>query len=139
MPRIGYDITSLIGMHTGVGNYTHQLLTHMLARDGEHDFLLLSNRPEAVQDVPSSARAHPMVQPFPSRMLWMQGLLPRLLRETSADLCHYPNSIGPLDSPCRYVVTIHDMTLSFLPQHHPWRKRLLVRPLIPLVARRAAR
>ncbi|HJZ49219.1 MAG TPA: glycosyltransferase family 1 protein, partial [Roseiflexaceae bacterium] len=38
-----------------------------------------------------------------------------------------------------YVVTIHDMTLSLLPQYHPWRKRLVVRPLIPLIARRAAR
>jgi glycosyltransferase involved in cell wall biosynthesis len=139
MPRIGYDITSLIGMHTGVGNYTRQLLTHMLALDGEHDFLLLSNRPEATLDVPRSARAQPMVQPFPSRMLWMQGVLPRLLRTARPDLCHYPNSIGPLNSPCRYVVTIHDMTLSFLPQYHPLRKRLLVRPLIPIVARRAAR
>jgi glycosyltransferase involved in cell wall biosynthesis len=37
------------------------------------------------------------------------------------------------------VVTIHDMTLSFLPQYHPWRRRLMVRPLIPLIARRAAR
>jgi glycosyltransferase involved in cell wall biosynthesis len=139
MPRIGYDITPLIGMHTGVGNYTRQLLTHMLALDDEHDFLLLSNRPEATLDVPRSARAQPMVQPFPSRMLWMQGVLPRLLREARPDLCHYPNSIGPLDSPCRYVVTIHDMTLSFLPQYHPLRKRLLVRPLIPIFARRAAR
>ncbi len=68
MPRIGYDITPLVGMHTRVGNYTHQLLTHMLALDGEHDFLLLSNRPEATQDIPRSTRVRPMVQPFPSRM-----------------------------------------------------------------------
>ena len=31
------------------------------------------------------------------------------------------------------------MTLSLLPQYHPWRKRLVVRPLIPLIARRATR
>src|SRR6266545_5286872 len=137
--RIGYDVTPMAGMCTGVGNYTRQLLAHMLAREGEHSFMLLSNRSEATRDFPPSPRASPLVQPFPSRMLWMQGLLPRLLREAHPDLCHYPNSIGPLASPCPYVVTIHDMTLSDLPQYHPWRRRMLVRPLIPLIARRAAR
>src|SRR4051794_25724049 len=51
MPRIGYDVTSLVGMCTGVGNYTRQLLAHMLNVAGEHDFLLMANRQEAVQDV----------------------------------------------------------------------------------------
>jgi glycosyltransferase involved in cell wall biosynthesis len=137
--KIGYDVTSLVGLCTGVGNYTRHLLIHMLALGGDHGFLLLSNRAEATVDFPDSARVRPMIQPFPSRMLWMQSVLPRLLRELQLDVCHYPNSIGPLASPCRYVVTIHDMTLSFLPQFHPWRKRMIVRPLIPLVARRAER
>jgi len=139
MPRIGYDVTSLVGMCTGVGNYTRQLLEHMLDVAGEHDFLLMANRQDDVLDVAPSARARPMIQDFPSRMLWMQTVLPAQLRAAKPDLCHYPNSIAPLRSPCRYVVTIHDMTLSLLPQYHPWRKRLIVRPLIPLIARRAAR
>jgi glycosyltransferase involved in cell wall biosynthesis len=139
MLKIGYDVTPLVGMCTGVGNYTRQLLTHMLALDGEHHFLLLANRPEATRDFPSHARVRSLIQPFPSRMLWMQGVLPKLLRDARPNICHYPNSIGPLLSPCRYVVTIHDMTLSIMPQYHRWRSRLLYRPLIPLVARRAER
>src|SRR5438093_13672066 len=103
MSRIGYDVTPLIGMCTGVGNYTRQLLTHMLALNGEHDFLLLANRSEAMQEVPRVVSARPMIRPFPSRMLWMQTVLPRQLREAQADLCHYPNSVGPLLSPFRYV------------------------------------
>ena len=65
MPRIGYDVTSLVGMCTGVGNYTRQLLAHMLDVAGEHDFLLMANRQDAVQDVAPSARARPMIQRFP--------------------------------------------------------------------------
>src|SRR5690242_867719 len=42
MLKIGYDVTPLVGMCTGVGNYTRQLLAHMLAQEGEHDFLLLA-------------------------------------------------------------------------------------------------
>jgi glycosyltransferase involved in cell wall biosynthesis len=139
MIRIGYDTTSLIGSYTGVGTYTRQLLNHMIAHDDAHDFLLLSNRPELINDIPYSTRVNPLGRSFPSRMLWMQVVLPKLLHEARPDLCHYTNSIGPLYSPCRYVVTIHDMTLSLLPQYHPRRKHLLVRPFIPLIARRAAR
>ena len=68
MLRIGYDVTPLVGMCTGVGNYTRQLLRHMLDRPGEHDFLLMANRAEALRDVAPSARARPMVRSFPSRL-----------------------------------------------------------------------
>jgi len=139
MLKIGYDITPLVGICTGVGNYTRQLLSHMLDQDGEHNFLLLSNNPAASAELSLSRRAQLSVRPFPSRMVWMQSILPHVLRAEAPDLCHYPNSIGPLRNPCRYVVTIHDMTLSLLPHYHPWRRRMLVRPLIPLVARRAER
>lgn len=139
MLKIGYDITSLAGICTGVGNYTRQLLSHMLEQDGDHSFLLLSNTRAAGAEVPRSRRAETLVRPFPSRMLWMQSVLPQMLRAAAPSVCHYPNSIAPLCSPCRYVVTIHDMTLSMLPRYHPWRRRTLVRPLIPLIARRADR
>ena len=57
MPRIGYDVTSLVGMCTGVGNYTRQLLAHMLDVAGDHDFLLMANRQDAVLDVALDWRA----------------------------------------------------------------------------------
>ena len=138
MLRIGYDVTPLVGDTTGVGTYTGQLLAHMLAT-GEHDFALLSNRPVAAQQFGGNGRVTVLADPFPSRLLWMQSVLPRRLGHSQLDLCHYTNSIGPLRSPCRYVVTIHDMTLSMLPRLHPRRKQFLIRPLIPLVARGAAR
>ena len=127
MLKIGYDITPLVGICTGVGNYTRQLLRHMLDQDGEHEFLLFSNNPAAHAEIAPSQRATLSIRPFPSRMLWMQSVLPRMLRADLPDLCHYPNSIGPLRNPCRYVVTIHDMTLSLLPEYHPWRRRMLRR------------
>lgn len=138
MLRIGYDVTPLAGHTTGVGTYTRQLLTHMLAA-GEHDFTLLANRPEAARQFSGSRHATSLTNRFPSRLLWMQSVLPRTVGRAGLDVCHYTNSIGPLRSPCRYVVTIHDMTLSLLPRLHTARKQLLIRPLIPLVAHGAAR
>ncbi|HYF62280.1 MAG TPA: glycosyltransferase family 1 protein [Herpetosiphonaceae bacterium] len=137
--RIGYDITAISAQPSGVGNYAGYLLHHMVEAEPHHEYLLLSNRPAQPALLPSAAVARPAVQPFPSRALWMQLALPRGLRGLRPDLCHYPNSLGPLLNPCPYVVTIHDMTLSLLPQHHKFRTQLVVRPLIPLVARRAQR
>jgi glycosyltransferase involved in cell wall biosynthesis len=54
------------------------------------------------------------------------------------DVCHFTNNVAPLWSPCPLVVTIHDMTLWLLPDHHYRRRLLATRPLIPSAARRAA-
>lgn len=137
--RIGFDITSISDQPSGVGYYTLHLLTHLAEADGGHEYLLLSNRPARPASLLPMAPLREVLRPFPSRMLWMQCRLPATLREMQPEVCHYPNSIGPVASPCPYVVSIHDMTLSLLPGYHPWRRRLAVRPLIPLVAWRARR
>lgn len=137
--RIGYDVTPVGERMSGVGTYTLQLLLGMAGAEAGHEFLLLSNRPDHQGRLAALPALRDAWAPYPSRMLWMQLALPRHLAALGAEICHYPNSIAPLRSPCPYVLTIHDMTLSTMPGHHPLRKRLLVAPLIPLVARRAAR
>lgn len=137
--RIGYDVTPLGERMSGVGTYTLQLLLGMAEAEPTHEFLLLSNRTGHHAQLAAGPPLRDAWAPFPSRALWMQLALPRRLSSLAPDICHYPNSIAPLRSPCPYVITVHDMTLSTMPGHHPWRKQLLVRPLIPLVARRAAR
>jgi glycosyltransferase involved in cell wall biosynthesis len=137
--RVAYDITPIDRQLSGVGNYALNLLTHLHAIGQGHDYLPLSNRPELPAQLASSYGHGPLLQPFPSRMLWMQCVLPNRLRQVRPQLCHYTNSIGPVLNPCPYVVTIHDMTLSLLPSYHPWRKQLFIRPLVALVARRACR
>lgn len=137
--RIGYEITAVSEQPSGVGTYALQLLRGMVEEEREHEYLLFSNRPHHRQHIGALSGLHDMMRPFPSRMLWMQLLLPGQLGALRPDLCHYPNSIAPLRSPCPYVITVHDMTLSQMPRYHPWRKQLLVRPLVPLVARRATR
>jgi glycosyltransferase involved in cell wall biosynthesis len=137
--RIGYDITPIGQQASGVGTYALHLLTSMAELDEGHEFFMLSNRSGHQGRLPAHRELYDAWQPFPSRMIWMQCMLPQRLQLMGTELCHYPNSIAPLRSPCPYVLTIHDMTLSMLPQHHPWRKQIIIRPLIPLLARRAAK
>ncbi|GAB4119284.1 MAG: glycosyltransferase family 1 protein [Roseiflexaceae bacterium] len=124
--RIGYDTTAIEAHPRGIGIYTRELWAAL--QSASHlDLLPLSNRPGAA------------TRSFPKRMVWMQTILPCELSRLKPDLCHYTNSIAPLIHPWPFVVTIHDMTLSRMPQHHPWRKQLLIRPLVALTARRARR
>ncbi len=134
-PTIGFDATTLNGAKTGVGYYTSHLLTHLLAADTEHDYLLLSNRP--IDGAPGG-RALSTRYTFPNRTVWMQGVLPALLHAERPLLCHFTNSIAPLPTSVPTVITIHDMTLSLFPRLHQVRKHLVARPIIPLAARRAA-
>ena len=131
--RIGFDITPLSVPRTGVGTYTACLLAQL--QEKGDSIIPLSHVPHGYNWTPSVNGNRP---PAPNKTLWMQLLLGRQLRGAGLDLCHFTNNVAPLRLPCPYVLTIHDMTLWLFPAYHPLRRLAAMRPLIPLVARRAA-
>lgn len=136
---IGYEASALQGCKSGVGYYAENLLAGMMSVAPQHDYVLFSNRDMAgAWDAPAAGRLSQYKgRYFPVRMAWMQGVLPGTLRRVRPDVCHYPNYLAPVASKCPSVVTLHDMTLFVTPRFHNWKKLLLDRTLIPLVARRA--
>jgi glycosyltransferase involved in cell wall biosynthesis len=136
--RIAFDGTTLRPGRTGVGYYTEHLLHH-LAREGAGDELIVvSNRPvDTTAPLPGRVRvaASPWWAP---RMVWMQVLAPRTLRQLQPDVAHFTNGMVPLASPVPTVVTIHDMSLTLYPRYHPPRRVLMNRPFVDLAARRAS-
>ena len=134
-PTIGFDVTALRGLRSGVGYYTSNLLTHLVQEDAEHDYLLLSNRPIEGE---AAGRCLSPRYAFPNRSLWMQMVLPAALRAEQPVLCHFTNFTAPLSCQTPFVVTIHDMTLSLLPRLHPLRQHVVIRPFVPMIAERAA-
>ena len=121
--RIGFDITALAAVKTGVGVYTENLLKHMVQQTTDDTVIELTHCP------PYRRRLN--------KTLWMQTVLPYELVRNPVDICHFTNNVAPLWTPCPTVLTIHDMTLWLYPEHH-YRKRLLsMRPFIPLAARHA--
>ncbi len=138
--RIAIDVTTLRGRISGVGYYTARIVEHLaeaLGSEGSEvsELLLLSNGP-VDRALPVGARAVPGFR-FPIRSVWMQFLLPLLLRRLRPDLVHYTNYLAPAVSPGPYVVSVHDMSLTRTPEHHTLKKRLLTASLVPRVARRA--
>ena len=135
---VGFDATTLTGRISGVGYYTARLMESLANGAGEgivRRLVVLSNRPVQVEAT-DRVQVYERRQ-FAVRSVWMQLVLPRILREVKPDLVHFTNYLAPLMGRVPYVVSFHDMTLSLLPQFHTLKKRLLTQSLIPSVARGA--
>lgn len=136
--RIGFDGTPLLGQRSGVGHYTGRLLAHLVQQRPEWEYLLFSNRPFDPLEA-ELAQMLPLADNFGlSRFVWMQLMLPRMIRQRQPDLCHFPNNSAPLCQNQPSVITIHDASLFLHSQHHPPSRLLALRLLLPYVARRAA-
>jgi glycosyltransferase involved in cell wall biosynthesis len=133
---IGFDTTPLqFSQPSGVGHYARQLLTALIARDDGRRYAPLANR---VLNGQVPVGALPQIgRRFPNRSIWMQTMLPRAVRDNRLDICHFTNSLAPINLPCPMVITFHDMSLFRHPGLHPLRAVLVVRPLLPVLARRA--
>ncbi len=137
--KIAYDGSGLTPPLTGVGNYIHQLLTHLLQIDHENSYWLLSHRrPRLTAAINRNGNAAWAPMHFPNRLVWMQCLLPLAIRALRPDVVHFPNFVAPLASGSNLIVTVHDVSLLLYPQLSPPRQRLLMRPFIQPSARRAA-
>lgn len=134
---IGFDATPLqITRHSGVGNYTAQLLAALIDRADARQYVLLANR-TLNGEMPRGTLGQ-VGRRFPNRSAWMQFALPRDLAVVRPDVCHFTNSLAPLHTPCPMVITLHDMSLFVHAGLHPLKSQLFVRPIIPALARRAA-
>ncbi len=134
---VAFEATALeLCNRSGVGNYTAKLLQALVARDDGMRYALLASRPRNVR-IPQGV-AVPDGQYFPNRFLWIQLLLPRIVRRLRPSLCHFTNSIAPLSLCCPFAVTVHDMSLFLFPRLQPRKSVLLVRSILPSVVRKAA-
>jgi glycosyltransferase involved in cell wall biosynthesis len=136
--QVGFDGTPLLGQRAGIGNYTAHLLAALLRHHPTTNYYLYSNCPLQTLE-PSLHRANRVPGYFHrSRWLWMQFMLPQLIKHTQPDLCHYTNASAPLWQNRPFVLTIHDASLFLHRQYHPLSRLLAIRTLLPTLARRAA-
>jgi glycosyltransferase involved in cell wall biosynthesis len=133
---IAFDATPLEAWSSGVARYTEQLLSALVARGDGRSYALLAGRRLSGRLPPGALEP---AGPFlPNRTVWMQLVAPLALARLRPALAHFTNSLAPLAAPCPYVVTLHDMSLFLHPHTQPAKSLVLVRPLLPAIARRAA-
>lgn len=118
--RVAIDGTPLLGPRTGVGEWTHGVITHLAAREDVEITvyaITFDGRHDLAGAIPT--RARPAVRPVPARAvreLWDRTPHPRIERWTGpVDVVHGTNFIGP-PAAAPVVVTIHDLTFVRYPE-----------------------
>ncbi|PZV09174.1 MAG: hypothetical protein DCF32_02915 [Leptolyngbya sp.] len=99
---------------TGLGVYALNLVQHLATTDS----CILSDRPISGHHhlpSPQGATTDAGKRGHARRLWWTQFELPRLYRRLKTKLLFSPIPEAPLWSPCRTVVTVHDL----IPLHFP--------------------
>jgi glycosyltransferase involved in cell wall biosynthesis len=135
--RLGVDATPLVPGKSGIGYHVEYLVRALAASGRFEEILLFSNRLPVWDSPPPPGVRWPDRYLFPTRAVWLQFILPRLIREERPDLVHYVNFNAPVLHRHPFVVTFHDMVLFRHPEFFTWKKRWLTRSLMPIVARQA--
>ncbi len=118
--RIAVDTSPLAPPRTGVGNFVHALLRHLVRQGDGHEFVGLSTglRPVDLGDVPGLAGARHVRAP--TRLMyrvWLAGGRPRAdLLAGGADVYHATNYFLPPVSRAARVLSIYDLAFMKTPQ-----------------------
>ena len=124
----------------GVGRYTRGLIAGLQAVGSEHDFTVLLRPADAAEwPQPTPPGWHTVVWDLPHYSLAEQTRLPAWLARERFNLVHFTMFNHPLAWRGRFVVTIHDLTMTLCPPHPPWHPRSLAYHGVMAHAARAAR
>jgi len=128
---IGVDIRPLVGLRTGIQEYTEQILVHMILLAPEHQFkLFFSSFYGKAPDRPWMHAPNVRVIEYriPNNLLFLAGnifgypFIDTLIG--GADVFFSPHFfLVPLSKTCRRVTTFHDLSYLRFPEFFTWRKR----------------
>jgi glycosyltransferase involved in cell wall biosynthesis len=139
--RVAFDATAMPARRAGAGVYTYHLARALAAALPEDVCLHVFDRQGVLDDLGRLPRV--TVQRVhlggrAARAVWEQTLLPRALLRMRARVFHSPHHSLPVPrAGARRVVTVHDVTFRLLPWRYPPARRLYMRAVTALSARRA--
>lgn len=117
--RIGIDCRIFSSRFTGIGRYTYELVRHFIKLNDEqnlkHEIILFFNQPEYKHFTPPNPSVKKILVSSPHYSLKEQTTFLHKLNQEKLDIVHFPHFNVPLLYRKPYVVTIHDLTLSFFP------------------------
>jgi glycosyltransferase involved in cell wall biosynthesis len=127
--RIGFDAKRAFFNHTGLGNYSRDLLQQLHRQAPDWSLHLFSPRAPEQRDgfLPADAY-HLHVPPTGKGLLWRQAGMVRDLRQLDLDIFHglsheLPHGIARCGAVP--VVTMHDVIFRHYPDHYPLFDRLM--------------
>lgn len=113
--KIGIDARMYGVSFTGIGRYTYELVKNLAEMDKENEFVIFM-RKEAYDSFTSpNERFKKVLADFPHYSFGEQIGFLKVINQENLDLMHFTHFNAPIFYNKPYVVTIHDLTLSFFP------------------------
>jgi len=141
--KIVFDGRFLSLKHAGIGRYSCEILKNILPLDKKQRYIILVMKGARLDKELSKAmyeRDNPVdiiELDYPHYSWGEQTNLLKLLIELKADLVHFPHFNHPLLYRGKYIVTIHDLTLSSFAERGNFLKRWIYGLMIKDAARRS--
>ena len=133
--EVALDARPVTTSRAGVATYCRGLVHGLNAAAHDERVVLYGQQP-APPDLPLGPALRWRAMPAP---LWLPLAVPRALRAGRIDVFHGTNHMAPPLAPVPTVITVHDLSALWMPEHHTWRNRLLTVPQMLLSLHRAAR
>jgi glycosyltransferase involved in cell wall biosynthesis len=143
--RIGINLLYLLpGLVGGTEVYAVSLLNALAAKKSSYQFFVFINRESVGLNLPQASNFHIIVCPIHAshrwlRYLWEQTILPWQLLYHKIDLVHSLGYVGPILTPCKSLVTIHDVNFVALKSSLSPSKRVFLSFFVQFSARFSTR
>ena len=135
--------TLLDGKLEGIGWYTHEILSRMVAAHPEHEFVFFFDRPFDKSFV-YGTNVLPVVVPPPARhpllwFIWAEFTLPRALKKYGCEAFLALDTYIPTSKRTPTITIIHDLGFIHVPDHVPPLVRAYFNRFFRIFARVATR
>ncbi|MFN0158896.1 MAG: glycosyltransferase family 4 protein [Bacteroidota bacterium] len=128
--KIGLNLLYLIpGIVGGTETYARGVVQGLSGLDAPDEFFIFLNRDAADWTIPDKGNFHKVIcdtgaSNQGARYLYEQTTLPRLARQYHLDVLHSLGYTSPLRTPCKSIVTIHDLNFISFGSKMPLLRRL---------------
>jgi len=127
----------------GIGWFTYQTLRRITRDHPEHRFIFIFDRPYDRSFI-FSDNITPVVAGPPTRhpilwFLWLEFVIPRILRKYKANIFFSPDGFLSLRTKVRSIPVIHDISFAHRPKDLPFWPRVYYNFFFPRFARKAYR
>ena len=113
--KIGIDARMYGTSFTGIGRYTAELLHHLAELGTNHNFVVFMRKEAYSSFRLPDERFKKVLADFPHYSFAEQFTFPGIIKRENLDLMHFTHFNAPIFYSGPYIVTIHDLTLSFFP------------------------
>ncbi len=134
--RIGIDAYSITDRRGGIANVAYNLIINLAKIDQRNEyFIFVRQQYRHLFDLPDNF--HIEIVKHPHIIVWDQFLLPAMASQCKLDILHVPGFAAPFFSPCKVILTLHDMTFKLFADTMPPKARYFWNLVVAPSAKRA--